>query len=100
MRDDPGELNNLWADADLRAELTEAFLHAEMQKEEPLTAESLSQPHKSAAMYVKTCNLGHWQIRFDPAQSRFKLFDLALGRGDASENLWHDPGAARKNAPR
>ncbi len=97
LRDDPGEVNNLWADADLRAELTEAFLRAEMQKEEPLNAESLAQPHKSAAMYVKSCNKGHWHIRFDPALDRFELFDFAADAG-RTRNLWDEPAYRDKRA--
>ncbi len=97
LRDDPGEVSNLWADADLRAELSEAFLRAEMQKEEPLKAENLAQPHKSAAMYLKSCNQGHWQIRFDPALDRFELFDLAADAG-RSRNLWDEPAAREKRA--
>ena len=90
LQDDPGETRNLWADAELRAELTEAFLRAEMQKEEPLSAESLSLPNKSAAMYLKSCNKRGCQINFDPAAGRFELFDLS---GDAGrlKNLWDDP---------
>ena len=56
LREDPGEVKNLWSDAALRAELTEEFLRAEMLKEEPLDDESLRLPNKSAAMYLKCCN--------------------------------------------
>ncbi len=97
LQNDPGEVNNLWADADLRAGLTEAFLRAEMQKEEPLTPERLSQPHKSMAMYLKSCNKGNWQINFDPAANRYELFDLALDAG-RSRNLWDDPAQRGKRA--
>ena len=97
LANDPGEVDNLWADAGLRARLTEAFLRAELLKEEPLTAESLSQPHKSAAMYIKSCNQGHWQIRFDPAQNRFELFDLAQDAG-RTRNLWDEPAYGDKRA--
>ena len=54
LQDDPGELTNLWPDVALRAELVEAFLRAEMLKEEPLSHESLALPNKSAAMYLKS----------------------------------------------
>ena len=97
LRDDPGEVNNLWADANLRAELSEAFLRAEILKEEPLSAESLAQAHKSTAMYVKSCNKGGWQIRFDPVLSDFELFDLAADAG-RSRNLWDDPAQRDKRA--
>ena len=90
LQDDPGETRNLWADADLRAELTEAFLRAEMQKEEPLSAESLSLPNKSAAMYLKSCNKRGYQINFDPAAGRYELFDLSADAGRL-KNLWDDP---------
>ena len=64
LRDDPGEVNNLWTDEALRAELTEAFLRAEMLKEEALTDESLKLPNKSVAMYLKSCNLWQKQLNF------------------------------------
>ena len=97
LRDDPGEVRNLWDNAELRAELTEAFLRAEMQKEEPLSAESLSRPHKSVAMYVKSCNLRHVQINFDPAENRYELFDLALDPA-RTNNLWDDGTYREKRA--
>ena len=81
LRDDPGEVYNLWADTDLRAQLTEAFLRAEMLKEELLSDARLSQPNKSAAMYLKSCNLRHRQINFDPAAQRAELFDLTVDPG-------------------
>ena len=95
LRADPGELDNLWsrvdtdppADAELRAALTEAFLRAEMLKEEPLGDGSLALPHKSAAMYLKSCNLRGTQINFDPAADRYELFDLAADPGRL-HNLW------------
>ncbi len=90
LRADPGELNNLWADADLRAGLTEAFLRAEMLKEEPLSDESLALPHKSAAMVLKSCNFRQSQINFDPAKDRYELFDLAADPGRL-RNLWGSP---------
>ncbi len=92
LRDDPGEMRNLWLDAELRAALTEEFLRAEMQKEEPLTAEQLRLPNKSAAMYIKSCNKGHWQINFDPAADRYELFDLSIDAG-RRRNLWDDPAS-------
>ena len=87
LRADHGEVNNLWADADLRATLTEAFLRAEMLKEEPLSDDSLALPNKSAAMYLKSCNLRQSQINFDPAKDRYELFDLAADPGRL-RNLW------------
>ncbi len=87
LRADPGEVNNLWADADLRATLTEAFLRAEILKEEPLSDDSLALPNKSAAMYLKSCNLRQSQINFDLAKDRYELFDLAADPG-RSRNLW------------
>ena len=87
LQEDPGEVRNLWSHAELRAQLTEEFLRAEMRKEEPLPPASLQLPHKSAAMYVKSCNLRHWQINFDPTAGRYELFDL---QNDAARqnNLW------------
>lgn len=90
LENDPDELENLWSDAALRAELTEQFLRAEMGKEEPLSADALRQPHKSAAMYVKSCNRGRCQIHFDPAQGRYELFDL-LADPHRRDNLWDSP---------
>ncbi|MDE2635457.1 MAG: sulfatase-like hydrolase/transferase, partial [Chloroflexota bacterium] len=104
LTNDPGELNNLWADTRLRAELTEAFLRAEMQKEEPLTEERLLSPpslwrasNKSAAMYLKSCNMRFKQINFDPAQDRYELFDLAADPG-CTCNLWNDPAYGEDRA--
>ena len=88
--DDPSELNNLWADTELRARLTEAFLRAEMEKEEPLTEASLALPNKSAAMYLKSCNVRQRQINFDPGEDRYELFDLAADPS-CTRNLWDDP---------
>ncbi|MDE2854598.1 MAG: sulfatase-like hydrolase/transferase [Chloroflexota bacterium] len=90
LLNDPGEVENLWSDADLRASLTEAFLRAEMLKEEPLSADSLARPNKSAAMYVKSCNLRFKQINFDPHENRYELFDLAADPGCIC-NLWDEP---------
>ena len=87
LHDDPGEVTNLYADADLRAELTEQLLAAEMLKEEPLTEDSLRLPNKSASMYIKSCNKGKFQINFDPSQARYELFDLSADHG-RSQNLW------------
>ena len=87
LRADPGEVQNLWADVELRAELTEEFLRAEMQKEERLSADSLRQPHKTAAMYLKSCNKRHWKINFEPQAGRYELFDLAADP-ERQRNLW------------
>ena len=105
LQADPGELNNLWgrvdtdppADADPRAQLTEAFLRAEMLKEETLSEASLAQPHKSAAMYLKSCNRRHTQINFDPAADRYELFDLESDPG-RRRNLWDSPAHRRLRA--
>ena len=97
LREDPGEVKNLWSDAALRAELTEEFLRAEMLKEEPLDDESLRLPNKSVAMYLKSCNLRHWQINFDPADSRYELFDLSTD-AERLNNQWNDPEQRDKRA--
>ena len=89
LRDDPGEVVNLYADEDLRARLTDAMLRAEMLKEEPLSDEGLRLPNKSAAMYVKSAHKGGYGINFDPAIDRYELFDLADDPG-RSKNLWHN----------
>lgn len=90
LRDDPGEIRNLWRDENLRARLTETFLRAEMQKEEPLSEASLCLPNKSKGMYLKSCNLRFKQINFDPAENRYELFDLATDPGCIC-NLWDEP---------
>ena len=98
MLNDPGEVTNLWEEADLRARLTEAFLRAEMLKEEPLARSvppkhwgdaSAHLPNKSAAMYVKSCNWRGTQINFDPHENRYELFDLESDPG-CTGNLWND----------
>ena len=95
---DPGEVENLWRDAHLRARLTEAFLRAEMLKEEPLPPSvppkhwgdaSAHLPNKSEAMYVKSCNWRGTQINFDPHENRYELFDLESDPG-CTRNLWND----------
>ena len=107
LRQDPGEVNNLWgrvdtdppADEELRAQLTEAFLRAEMLKEEPLPPSvppthwgdaSVRLQNKSAAMYVKSCNVRFKQINFDPRNNRYELFDLEADPA-CETNLWNDP---------
>ena len=87
LRKDPGEVHNLWSNTELRADLTEDFLRAEMLKEEPLTEQSLRLPNKSAAMYVRSCNLRGRQINFDPAENRYELFDLEADPA-RTRNLW------------
>ena len=100
LREDPGEIKNLYADAGLRARLTEAFLRAEMLKEEPISSNGESagasrwlarnRPGwKSAAMNLKSCNLRHWQINFDPERERYELFDLAADPARL-RNLWQE----------
>ncbi len=93
LRDDPGELRNLWSDEVLRARLTEAMLRAEMQKEEPLNADSAALPNKSPAMYVKSCNRRGFQLNFDPDQAVCELFDLAADP-HKTRNLWDDAASA------
>jgi hypothetical protein len=94
---DPGEINNLYDDASLRAALTEKMLRAEMLKEEPLSEDSLRHPHKSAAMVVRSCNQRNFRIHFDPARKRYELFDLALDPGCA-RNLWDETSHRGKRA--
>ena len=89
LRDDPGEVHNLWADEALRSQLTEAFLCAEMLKEETLTEASLSRPNKSAAMYIKSCNWRGTQINFDQGANRYELYDLETDP-ERMRNLWGD----------
>lgn len=97
LREDPGEVKNLYADKGLRARLTEALLRAELLKEEPLSADSLRLPNKSAAMNVKSCNHRQTQINFDPARNRYELFDLAADPA-RERNLWDDPKQRGKRA--
>ena len=66
------------------------FLRAEMLKEESLTEDSLRLANKSAAMYLKSCNLRGMQINFDPQQDRYELFDLTADP-ERTRNLWDDP---------
>ena len=94
---DPGEVQNLWSDAALRAQLTEAFLRAEMEKEEPLSEDSARLPHKSAAMNVKSANLGDWRIHFDARPERCQLYNLTADPGCAI-NLWDAPEYVQKRA--
>ena len=89
LRNDPSESRNLWADESLRAQLTEAMLRAEMQKEEPLSQASLALPNKSPAMYLKSCNRRGMQLKFDPAQDIYELYDLA-NDPHKTRNLWDD----------
>ena len=106
LRADPDELNNLWADEALRAQLTEAFLRAEMLKEEPMGA-GLPLPEASGrgrglgvantAMYLRSCNERHWQINFDPRENRCELFDLEADPG-RSNNLWDEPAHRERRA--
>ena len=90
LRDDPGELNNLWSDVALRAELTEGMLHAEILKEEPLSEAALRLPNKSRAMTIKSCNKGKYQINFDPLQGLCELFNISVDPG-RTQNLWDAP---------
>ncbi len=97
LQADPGEQTNLWRDAQLRAELTERFLHAEMQKEEPLAAGARALPHKSPAMYLKSCNWRGWQLHFEPAQERYQLFNL-VADPQKRKNLWDAPDCRQRRA--
>ncbi len=97
LRDDSGEVRNLYADRDLRARLTEAMLRAEMLKEEPLSDDSLRLPNKSAAMYLKSANKGRYRINFDPAGDCYELFDLSADPA-LTRNLWDEPGFAQARA--
>ncbi len=90
LRDDPGELNNLWSVVALRAELTEAMLHAEILKEEPLSEAALRLPNKSRAMTIKSCNKGTYHINFNPLQGLCELFDISADPG-RRHNLWDAP---------
>lgn len=92
LRDDPDEICNLWSHHELRARLTEAFLRAEMLKEERLPSDSLRLPHKSAAMNLKSCNQRGMQINFDPQKHRYELFDLESDPA-RRRNLWDDPAS-------
>ena len=93
LQNDPNELQNLWSDTELRAQLMEKFLRAEMLKEEPLTEHSKSLPHKSEAMYIKSYNAGQYQINFDPEQDRYELFQL-VDDPSRTTNLWDNPDFA------
>ena len=108
LQEDPDEIKNLYGDAELRARLTEAFLRAEILKEEPISsnAESVGASRwlarnrpgwKSAAMNLKSCNKGPWQINFDPSQDRCELYDLALDPS-RERNLWHEAAYSEKRA--
>ena len=81
----------------MRARLTEAFLRAEMLKQEPLSEASLALPNKSAAMYLKSCNLRGMRISFDPAEDRYELFDLTADPARRN-NLWRIPAHRDKRA--
>lgn len=92
LQADPGEVRNLWAEleyADLKADLFEGLLRAEITKEEPLTEETLSWANKSAAMYVKMLATDTHEITFDPTHARYELFDLVSDPGRKT-NLWDD----------
>ncbi len=93
LQDDPGEVKNLWQDSELRGQLTEKLLRAEMLKEEPLDEDSLQLPNKSAAMYLKSYNKRDYRIHFDPSQNRYELYNLAEDAA-CSQNLW-DNGVFR-----
>lgn len=88
-QNDPNELRNLWADETLRAMLMERLLTAEMLKEEPLTDETRCLPQKSALMYLKSYNHDKFQINFDPAQTRYELYNL-FENPEKTTNLWND----------
>lgn len=87
LENDPQEHHNLWSDESLRAQLMEKMLTAEILKEEPLTPASRQLPHKSDSMSVKSYNKGNYQIRFDPHQHVYELFDI-VNDTYKSTNLW------------
>lgn len=93
LHNDPSEINNLWSDIILRAQLMEKFLSAEMQKEELLSEVAKQRPHKSDSMYVKSYNTRQYQINFDPAQTRYELFEIFIDPAHTN-NLWNHPDYA------
>ena len=90
LTNDPQEINNLWSDTALRAQLMEKFLRAEIMKEEPLSDRAKQLPNKSDSMYVKSYNAGNYQINFDPRQSRYEIFELFKDPARTT-NLWDNP---------
>ena len=89
LKNNPNELENLWSDEPLRRELMEKLLTAEMLKEEPLTEASKSMPNKSEGMYIKSYNGRQYQIRFDPLNDDYALYDLVTDQA-RQRNLWND----------
>jgi arylsulfatase A-like enzyme len=90
LHTDPGEVNNLWAQADLRAALLEKLLWAEIGKEEPLTTESAGLANKSAAMYTRKLSNSEYSIQVSPADANCRLYNLK-NDPDQRENLWDNP---------
>jgi arylsulfatase A-like enzyme len=93
LENDPGEVNNLWSDRKLRAELMLSLLQAEMAKEEHLTEESLKLPQKSAEMYTKTFFDGVREVTIDPANERYELYFYQHGQR-VTDNVWDHPDMA------
>lgn len=88
--DDPGETNNLWDNPncqDLKIELLEKLLTAEIEKEEPLDDEKLRKPYKNRECQVKTVNTESYAIVFNPPARRYELFDLG-NDPRRNHNLW------------
>ncbi len=91
---DPGEVNNLWSDRDLKAALLEEMLWAEIAKEEPLTLETVKLPNKSTQMYIKAYSDGQYEIRVHPAKDYYTLYNLEFDP-KRQHNLWDEPEYAR-----
>jgi arylsulfatase A-like enzyme len=97
LQNDPQEIKNLWSDTSRRAQLMEKFLRAEMLKEEPLSDSTKQLPNKSDLMYVKSYNMGNYQINFNPTQSRYEIFELFEDPA-RTINLWDNPDYAEVRA--
>ncbi|MCX7591112.1 MAG: sulfatase-like hydrolase/transferase, partial [Kiritimatiellae bacterium] len=95
LKNDPGEVENRWSDPAwqrIKQQLIERLLLAEMAKEEPLDPKKLTLCHKSPAMYAKSWRENNLEIRVDPQQDLFELFDHSSDPGCA-RNLWEEPMA-------
>jgi hypothetical protein len=93
LGDDPDEAHNLWDDAaaaPLKTKLMEALLRAEIHKEEPLISDRQHWPNKSAAMTIKSCTEGRYQINYEPDTEAFSLFDIETDPR-REHNLWSLP---------
>ena len=88
LRDDPGEVTNLYADAELRAELDGTIAvppKCSRRNHSPTTA--CAWPTSPPACTSKVATKANLQINFDPSQARYELFDLSADPG-RSQNLW------------